>query len=97
MEVLYKDGTNPTRSGTQLVGLRVVTSADVTATSTTVDLSKDLGLIQGAIVTIKRAGAQQAGGTVTFPLNVLTVATGNGYTLTAGDVLNYIVFGSKTN
>jgi len=96
-DLYFKNGANPTRVATAIAGTYVVQAADVTATFAGINLLPDLAAYDSSIVTIYRANVSLAGGTVTNVAGVLRIATGGGYTLTAGDVITYIVFGSLTN
>lgn len=68
-----------------------VTSADVTATQST--LASGLTAINGYIVQIYRAGVLLTGQTVTVSTTNLLISTnGTTYVLTAGDIINYYIY-----
>lgn len=72
------------------MGKYVVTAADVTATKSIINTGKT---ITGQIVSIMRSNLQLSGAKVTFSATNLQIETnGTTYVLTAGDVVNYIVF-----
>jgi len=96
-DIYFKNGANPTRVATQIAGTYTVLAADVTATQVAINLLPDMAAVDGYILDIYRANVRLAGGTVTAPASVLTVASGGGYTLTAGDVIRYHIYGSLTN
>ena len=73
-------------------GRYVVIAADVTATFA--QMVADLASITGVVYNIYRAGVALAGGTMTVQtganVDKFRIASGGGYTLTAGDVIKYI-------
>jgi hypothetical protein len=72
------------------MGKHTVTAAEVTATKTVINTGIT---IAGQIVSIVRSNLQLSGAKVTFATTNLTIeSNGSTYVLTAGDVINYIVW-----
>ena len=79
-----------TLQGKAVYGVYTVTAADVTATNSTINTSKT---IAGQIVSVMRASLQLPSAKVTFATTNLKIETnGTAYVLTAGDIINYIIW-----
>lgn len=96
MEVLFKNGTANTKTATMLVFNHTTTSGEASANTLSIDLSADLGAIDGAVIQVVDSGNNvvTADADVTFSGATLTIADGSTYNTVAGQIIRGIVFGS---
>lgn len=81
------------QSGVVRAGQHTVTSGE--ASATTLGITTGLTTSVAQTVQIIRAGkVATSDAAVSFATGTLTVANGSSFTLTAGDVINYVVVGS---
>lgn len=97
MKFLFKNDTAAIKHCNALIGRHVVTSAQATANAAVIDLSTDMPVVEGVIFQILRAGNDTTtDADVTYSGGTFTVADGTTYNMTAGDIINYLAFGSLT-
>lgn len=97
-KVLFKNNTAAIKEATVIVGRHVATADEATANAVVINLSNDLAVIEGATFTILRSGnIIQTDADLTYSGATMTFADGSTYSVTAGDVITYVAFGSLTN
>lgn len=87
---LNKDGVKTPA----LLGTMVHTVTADEATANAIALTTESLVVEGATVSIRRAGVEVLdAAVVTFATNVLTITDGGTYAATAGDIVNVVYFG----
>ena len=94
MQVIYQNGSVNRHAG-HFVRQHIVTSAQATSGTFTVSIDDAPASLDAAVAMISTSGVQKAGATVTVSGRNVTVAnTGTATTLTSGDVVTIIAYGS---